>query len=180
MLLRNYYAGMTYNSVGNSNVTEDVSPELSPRYSRLFNGNYDLMPFYSNAFNPSYEAPIAYGKYTGYQEPRVIWLGSGETETNFNDYTITGNSVALRATHTKTVTTYDATTHTYTSVEEYTITNPSTTDLPVNEIGIGGSNGNRAVIYFRELLLENAFIISANESVKFELTTKYTIAEPLQ
>ena len=122
MLLRNYYSALTYSSVGNSNVTEDVVPELSPRYSRLFNGNYDIMSFYSNVFNPTYEPPIAYGKYTGYTQSRVIWLGSGETETNFNDYTITGTSIGLRATRSKNITTYDATTHTYTSVEEYTIT----------------------------------------------------------
>ena len=41
-------------------------------------------------------------------------------------------------------------------------------------------SGSTGVYYTRDLLGENSFVFNAKESVDFELTIKYTIAEPLQ
>ena len=82
----------------------------------------------------------------------------------------------LTSVTTSNTTTYNDNTKTYTNVRMFTITNDSSNILPVNEILIG----TRGIAYIRELLGDNSFTIGAKESVKFELTIKYTVAEPLQ
>lgn len=200
MLLRNYYSTLTYSSVGSSNVTEDVAQNLSPRYSRNIDGDYILNPVgntYVGVIMPSNANQMPtfdFGahNYTGTTSSsgygRRIWFGSNTTEPTFNDYApVSEHIVTLASTRTSYQTTYDQATHTYTSVEAYTLTNNSNYSLEVNEILIGATSTtdiygtNRgSCAYTRDLLRENSFVIGAKESVKFELTIKYTIAEPLQ
>lgn len=200
MLLRNYYSSLTYSSIGNSNVTEDVANNLSPRYSRSISGNYILNPignYYAGIILPSdisrvptfdYGANDYIGGTSSSDYKRRIWFGSNTTPPTFDDYAPTGeHKVYLESTRTSYQTSYNKTTHTYTSVETFTLTNNSGYILEVNEILMGAtssidySGSNRgSCAYTRDLLGENSFSIGAKESVKFELTIKYTIAEPLQ
>ena len=181
MLLRNYYTGLTASAIGTNNITEDVSQNLSPRYSRTTNGNYALAFFTSNFIQTNQEFKFIYGIVpTPYSF--TIWFGKNTSAVNFNDYApIADYNVILTSSETKNSTTYDDNLKTYTNVREYTLTNNSDNDLIVNEILIGGSNNvPYGTAYLRELMGDNSFTISAKESVKFELTIKYTIAEPLQ
>lgn len=185
MLLRNYYSSLTYSAIGKSNVIEDVSPELSPRYSRAINGNYILVPFPQAAINSQYVCDFAYGS-VNQSYYRFVGFGNNTNAVTFNDYaptSLVGNT-SIRTVRTSYKTTYDETSKTYTLVELYTLTNPLSTALEVNEILVGGrgSIGDEtgACYITRDLLGDNSFTIGANESVKFELTIKYTIAEPLQ
>lgn len=200
MLLRNYYSTLTYSSVGNLNVTEDVAQNLSPRYSRNIAGDYILNPIgntYVGEVMPSNASRLPtfdYGanNYTGgsgsSNYDRRIWFGSNTSEPTFNDYApVSEHTVTLASTRTSYRTTYDEATHTYTSIEAYTLTNNSNYSLEVNEILIGATTSTDyygvnkgSCAYTRDLLRENSFTIGAKESVKFELTIKYTIAEPLQ
>ena len=200
MLLRDYYSSLTYSSIGNSNVTEDVAHDLSPRYSRSISGNYILNPLgnsYVGDILPSdigreptfdYGAKDYVGGTSSSKYARRIWFGSNTTSPTFNDYAPTGEHiVSLGSTRTSYQTSYDETTHTYTSVETFTLTNNSNYILEVNEILMGATtsidysgNNRGSCAYTRDLLGENSFSIGAKESVKFELTIKYTIAEPLK
>ena len=200
MLLRNYYSSLTYSSIGKSNVTEDVAKNLSPRYSRSIAGNYILNPIgnnYVGVILPSniereptfdYGANDYIGGSSSYKYARRIWFGNNTASPTFNDYAPTSERiVTLGSTRTSYQTSYDETTHTYTSVETFTLTNNSNYILEVNEILMGATtstddsgNNRGSCAYTRDLLGENSFSIGAQESVKFELTIKYTIAEPLQ
>lgn len=185
LLLRNYYSSLTYSAIGKTNVIEDVSQELSPRYSRDVNGNYVLSPFPQAVLNSAFPCEFAYGSYfiSAY---RFIGFGNNTNAVTFNDYGPTSlvGKTPITAVRTSYNTTYDETSKTYTLVEIYTLTNRLSTPLEVNEILLGGrgsiGNENGEIYITRDLLGDNSFTIGANESVKFELTIKYTIAEPLQ
>lgn len=183
LLLKNYYTSLTLSAVGNANVTEDVSQEVSPRYSRLANGNYSLANFKPYVFSANYLPEfIYYGTvYSTASGQRAIWFGNGTAPVTFNDYAPTA-TLFQRLTFTRASynVVYDETTKTYTSTEIYTITNPSDANLKITEILLGAPEANYGIAYIRELLGENSFTLGARESVKFELTIKYTIAEPLQ
>lgn len=184
MLLRNYYTGLTNSAIGNYNVTEDVSPEISPRFSRNITGNYERADFLPKVFNLDNTSSICYGATSSSIYGRQIWFGNNTSPVTFYDYAPTGeNPTVFSSTRTEATTTYDEATKTYTSVELYTITNGTTNTYPINEICLGGAysqTSGKRVIYLRELLGENSFVLGPSESVKFELTIKYTIAEPLQ
>ena len=188
MLLRNYYSSLTYSCIGDTNVTEDVSTDLSPRYSRIMDGNYRLVnfPSYINDIHTACE--FIYGTYYG-GYPRRVWFGENTAEPTFNDYAPVSSVsyVQLNATRTSYNTTYDENTKTYTTVEMYTLTNNSSHTLNINEILYGGAGRNQqdgsfnySIPIVREVLGDNSFTLQARESVKFELTIKYTIAEPLR
>lgn len=188
MLLRNYYSSLTYSAIGNTNVTEDVARELSPRYSRLPTGTYALVAFPNALLNASYPATFFYGVSTNISGARCIGFGSNETPTTFNDYApvvTSGLSMPLSSTRVSSEIIYDDITKTYTLTELYTLTNTTNKNLVINEILLGGLGGiisttSTQLYVTRDLLGNNSFTISGNESVKFELTVKYTIAEPLQ
>ena len=185
MLLRNYYSSLTYSAIGNSNVIEDVSQELSPRYSRTINGKYALVPFPRDVINSLYACDFAYGP-VNQSYYRFVGFGNNTNAVTFNDYAPTSlvGGARITAVRSSYNTTYDETSKTYTTVELYTLTNQSSIPLEVNEILLGGKGEFRnevgACYITRDLLGDNSFTIGANESVKFELTIKYTIAEPLQ
>lgn len=185
LLLRNYYSSLTYSAIGKTNVIEDVSQELSPRYSRAINGNYALVPFPQGILNSLYPCDFAYGSYNQ-SYTRAIGFGNNTNGVTFNDYAPTSSvgNTAITAVRTNYNTTYDETTKTYTLVETYTLTNQLSTPLEVNEIFLGGKGDFASDLGFvyitRDLLGDNSFTIGDKESVKFELTIKYTIAEPLQ
>ena len=178
---------MTYSAIGNTNVTEDVSYELSPRYSRLPNGSYALVAFPDALLNANY-APVFYYGAGVTSGARCIGFGSNETAPSFNDYAPSVSPTLARqlnSVRTSSKTVYDDMTKTYTLTETYTLTNPSSNDLLINEILLGGlgsiiSTTSNQLFVTRDLLGDNSFTIAGNESVKFELTVKYTIAEPLQ
>ena len=177
MLLRNYYSSLTGSAIGDTKVTEDVSQNLSPRYSRNIYGQYTIGSFTPSFINSGVGYSICYGAKIP-SGAFSIWFGKNTAPVSFDDYAPVSNytSLQLTAVETSTNTIYDSNSKTYTTVKMYTITNPSDNELPVNEILIG----NDRTAYLREVLNENSFIIGAKESVKFELTIKYTIAEPLQ
>jgi hypothetical protein len=185
LLLRNYYSSLTYSAIGKNNVIEDVSPELSPRYSRRINGDYVLAPFPQSILNTIYPCDFAYGSRTQ-SYYRFIGFGNNTKAVTFNDYAPTSlvGDTTITSVRATSNTTYDETSKTYTLVETYTLTNQTSKQLEVNEILLGGrgdSGNEQGYIYItRDLLGDNSFTIGANESVKFELTIKYTIAEPLQ
>ena len=178
MLLRNYYSSLTYSAIGNTKVTEDVAIELSPWYSRRFNGNYSLADFISSIFSSNASCAFSFGAGMYNEAPCCIGFGDNTAEVTFNDYSPTGTYTPIRSVQKSTETTYDNSTKTYTRIVKFTLTNPSSNILNINEIMIGA--GSTLVYYTRDLLGENSFVINANESVDFELTIKYTIAEPLQ
>ena len=176
LILRNYYSSLTRSSIGDDNITEDVSRELSPRYSRNIAGNYVLEFFQPTFISSSNTFSFGYGTYN-INTLSCIWFGKNTAPVTFNDYSAVGDyNVRLDAVQTSNNTTYNDNTKTYTNVRMFTITNTSSNILPVNEILIG----TKTIAYIRELLGENSFTIGANESVKFELTIKYTVAEPLR
>ena len=176
MLLRNYYSSLTRTSIGYTNITEDVSHELSPRYSRNISGNYVLEFFQPSFISSENTFLFGYGA-RDVNGLSCIWFGKNTAPVTFNDYAAVGDyRITLGAVETSNTTTYNDNTKTYTNVRMFTITNTSSNILPVNEILIGTGT----IAYIRELLGENSFTIGAKESVKFELTIKYTIAEPLQ
>ena len=179
LLLRNYYSSLTSASIGSYHVTEDISPELSPRYSRTIKGTYVQAKFAPNFISTNEDFGFAYGPtLTGANN--IIWFGKNTSPVTFNDYAPIGDyTVDLTRSQTKCNATYNSDTKTYTIISEYTLTNHSDNDLPVNEILIG-RGADSGVAYIREVLGENSFTIGAKESVKFEITIKYTIAEPLQ
>ena len=185
LLLRNYYSSLTYSAIGKDNVIEDVSQELSPRYSRTISGSYKLVPFPLGVLNSQYPCDFAYGPYTQ-SYTRAIGFGNNTKEVTFNDYAPTSlvENTRITAVRTNFKTTYDEATKTYTLVEIYTLSNQLSTPLEVNEIFLGGRGefgGDLGFVYItRDLLGDNSFTIGDKESVKFELTIKYTIAEPLQ
>lgn len=188
MLLRNYYSSLTYSAIGDSNVTEDVAHELSPRYSRLPSGSYALVAFPNALLNASYPATFFYGASPNISGARCIGFGSNETPPSFNDYApsvSSGLTMQLNSTRVSSKIIYDDITKTYTLTELYTLTNTTKNNLVINEIllgGLGSIIGTTSIQLYvtRDLLGNNSFTISGNESVKFELTVKYTIAEPLQ
>ena len=186
MLLRNYYTSLTRSTVGTSNVNEDVSQELSPRYSRSITGAYNTPPFIPDFINTSYEPSFNYGAWYSVTptNSRLIYFGDNTANVTFNDYAPTGeHTVEINSVRKSAITTYDENTKTYTSVETFTLTNNSKYDLPINEILLAissSSGGNAQYAYVRELLGGNSFTLNSKESVNFELTIKYTIAEPLQ
>ena len=188
MLLRNYYSSLTFSAIGNTNITEDVATDLSPRYSRSLSGDYSLADFPAYINDLSSPIDFYYGT-SQISKVRCIWFGSGTAEPTFNDYAPTSSVGAYSITSTRTsyASTYDDNTKTYTSVELYTLTNNTSNALEINELLYGGtgrakSNGsfNYPIAIIRILLGENSFTLEAGESVKFELTVKYTIAQPLQ
>lgn len=172
---------------------------LSPRYSITIDGNYVQCSLFGNLFASNflngYIDNFAYGRqtYNGGgistgQNPSIVWFGSGTNEPSFTDYAPTANFKASITKTNKSLTrVYDANTKTFTVTSLYVLTNNSNNDLPINEILIGGAYGieNRpstpnSCAFIREILKENSFILEAGESVNFELSIKYTIAEPLQ
>lgn len=190
---------MTYSS--NSRITdteEGITPELSPSYSRLINGTYarktlpSITPFALSSLsgNDGYKSAIGYGANSIYSTSTtpdiLIYLGKSNNEPTFGDYApATDVNVRLAYQFKKRSASYDTTTKTYTNTVEVTLTNNSENILEVNEIllayATSSSNiSSNAVCVSRDILGENAFTIGANESVGFELTIKYTIAEPLQ
>lgn len=178
MLLRNYYSTLTASTIGNTNVTEDVTQDLSPRYSRLVTGSYaiiDFRPefFRSGAFGFTYGNMIYSGSFP------AIGFGNNTANPTFNDYTPTGNvNTALNSVRKEYKIIYDDATKTYTCTGKYTLTNPTDNVLEINEIMLG--YGDIRCYYTRDTLGDNSFTMGAKESVDFELTIKYTIAEPLQ
>ena len=74
MLLRNYYTGLTASAIGTNNIIEDVSENLSPRYSRTTNGNYALVFFSSNFIQTNQEFHFIYGIESS-PYPFTIWFG---------------------------------------------------------------------------------------------------------
>ena len=188
MLLRNYYSSLTYSAIGNTDVTEDVSHDLSPRYSRLPHGSYSLVAFPNALLNAEYQAFFYYGGVNVTSGVRCVGFGSNETPPTFNDYApsvSSGLTTRLTSVRTSSKTVYDDISKTYTFTEIYTLTNPTSNDLPINEILLGGlgsisTTASNQLFVTRDLLGDNSFTILGNESVKFELTVKYTIAEPLQ
>ena len=186
MLLRNYYTSLTRSSVGTSNVTEDVSKELSPRYSRTITGAYKTLPFIPEFISTEVIPAFKYGAWhtSSQTNRRLIYFGNNTANVTFNDYAPTGEYVAEIDSVRKTATTtYDENTKTYTSVETFTLTNNNNYNLPINEILLAvtpPSGAYAQYAYVRELLGENSFTLNSKESVNFELTIKYTIAEPLQ
>lgn len=188
MLLRNYYSSLTTSALGTgSYISEDVSQDLSPRYSRNYRGDYVLAQFPAWLLDLSVNPTFLFGQSSYPRALRVVNFGNNTTDVTFNDYGATGTSTQLSDIRTDYKTTYDENTKTYTSIETFTLTNNTENVLEINEILLGGcgfetsTNGRGAQIYVtRNLLGENAFTMSARESVKFELTIKYTIAEPLQ
>lgn len=188
LLLRNYYSSLTASAIGNTNVTEDVSPNLSARYSRRPNGEYYLAFFPTDLLNTYTGCNFYYGNYIPSSNIRFVGFGNNTNQPTFEDYAPGGLvKGTLSANRTSNNTVYDANTKTYTLTETYTLTNNTDNIIEVNEILYGGSgysisdSGRSAAIYVtRDLLNENSFSIGAKESVKFELTIKYTIAEPLQ
>lgn len=178
LLLRNYYSSLTYECVGDSNVTEDVTPELSPRYSRKYDGDYALTGYRGNIFSSSTIYSFGFGNLMNTQGVCCIGFGDNTAEVTFNDYVPTGKYQPITSTKKSNETTYDSNTKTYTTIVKFTLTNPSSNILNINEIMLGSAS--TYVYYTRDLLGENSFVLNANESVDFELTIKYTIAEPLQ
>lgn len=178
MLLRNYYSGLTYSAIGNTNITEDVTPELSPRYSRKYNGDYELVYYASEIFSSGTSYAFSFGNNINKQGSCAIGFGDNTTEVTFNDYSPTGQYQPITSVLKSTKTTYNNNTKTYTKIAKFTLTNPYGTTLNINEIMLG--SGNALVYYTRDLLGENSFVLNAKESVDFELTINYTIAEPLQ
>ena len=178
MLLRNYYSSLTYSAVGNNKVTEDVAVELSPRYSRQYDGNYKLAYYASEIFSSDTSYAFGFGNNINTQGSCSIGFGDNTTEVTFNDYSPTGTYQAITSVLKSTETTYNDNTKTYTKIAKFTLSNPYSTILNINEIMIG--SGNTKVYYTRDLLGENSFVLNAKESVDFELTINYTIAEPLQ
>ena len=178
MLLRNYYSSLTYSAIGNTNITEDVTPELSPRFSRTYNGNYVLMDFIPSIFSSNTTCAFSFGANMNKNAQCCIGFGDNTTEVTFNDYSPTGKYTPISSVQKTSETTYDNNTKTYTRIVKFTLTNPSSNTLNINEIMIGAAG--TTVYYTRDLLGENSFVFNANESVDFELTIKYTIAEPLQ
>ena len=186
MLLRNYYTSLTRSAVGASYVNEDVTQELSPRYSRTITGAYKTSLFVPDFISTDTIPAFKYGAwYTSNQtNTRLIYFGNNTANVTFNDYAPTGEHVAeINSVRKTATTTYDENTKTYTSIETFTLTNNTNYDLPINEIllAVNAYSGSYAqYAYVRELLGENSFTLNSKESVNFELTIKYTIAEPLQ
>ena len=178
MLLRNYYSTLTASTIGNRNVTEDVAQELSPRYSRLVNGSYAIKDFRPEFFKFG-SFGFTYGNMIFDGDTPVIGFGNNTANPTFNDYTPTGNvKTTLNGVRADFKTIYDDATKTYIFTGNYTLTNPTDNVLEINEIMLG--YGNIECYYTRDTLGDNSFTIGAKESVKFEITIKYTIAEPLQ
>lgn len=188
MLLRNYYSLMTYAAIAGTNEAEGVTEDLSPTYSRRTDGTYfryslpSFIPFKENS-----STKFFYGR-SVYQQGsflRIIWFGNNTTEPNFNDYAPQSDyNEYIDSSRTSYNLTYDDVTKTYTSVELFTLINSSSNDLPINEIMIGFCYGtdprSTSFAISRDILGNNSFVLEAGESVKFELTIKYTIAEPLR
>lgn len=191
MLLKNYYTCLTGAAIGTYNVTEDVSSDLSPRYSRLRSGAYQIITgnllYSAISSNAVTSRKFFYGAYNSFTNSdracSVIGFGNNTEDVTFNDYTPTGDvSVSLVSTFKSASTTYDNNTKTYTHTSLYTLTNNSNYALPINEIMLGFyTDVSDYLVYFtRDLLGNNSFTIESKESVNFELSIKYTIAEPLQ
>lgn len=186
MLLRNYYTSLTRSAVGTSHVTEDVTQEISPRYSRSIRGEYKTPIFIPNFISTDETPSFKYGAWYTFSSTntRLIYFGDNTANVTFNDYAPTGeHDVEINAIRKSATTTYDKNTKIYTNVETFTLTNNSNYDLPINEIllAVSSYSGEYAqYAYVRELLGENSFTLNSKESINFELTIKYTIAEPLQ
>lgn len=178
MLLRNYYSTLTASTIGNTNVTEDVTHELSPRYSRLATGSYAIKDFRPEFFK--YGAFVfTYGNMIYNGSAPCIGFGNNTANPTFNDYAPTGNvKTTLNNVRAEYNTIYDDATKTYIFTGKYTLTNPTDNMLEINEIMLG--YGDIGCYYTRDTLGDNSFTIGGKESVKFEITIKYTIAEPLQ
>lgn len=176
LLLRNYYSSLTFSAIGDSNITEEVTPELSPRYSRTTNGSYGLVDFPSTFINTRTPFVFYYGSSLSLSV-RTIGFGNNDTPVSFYDYIPQGTATTLVSTRKSYSTIYDQNTKTYTITELYVITNTSSNDLIINEIMIGSGDN---IYITRDLLGENSFTLNGNESVNFEITIKYTIAEPLK
>lgn len=200
LLLKNYYTALTatmfryYQLIDGEN---DIT--LSPRYSITIDGNYAQCSLFGNLyaknFLQDYIDYFAYGKqaYTGGgtssgENPSIVWFGSGTNEPLFTDYAPTADiKISLTKTNKSISRRYDANTKTFIVTTLYVLTNNSSNNLPINEILIGGAYGievrpstPNSCAFIREVLGENSFVLEAGESVNFELTIKYTIAEPLQ
>ena len=192
MLLKNYYTCSTATEVSTTDslIYNEESKELSPRFSKSIVG--DL-----HAVN-KYAMPLRgidffhYGKYNRSQNSSGngnagsgCWFGNSTIEPTFDDYTVSGDySTPLTKVYKGLEGSYDGSTKTYTVVASYTLTNPTSNQLVINEIALGFTpsygSGVGSYLITRDLLGSEAFTIEANESVNFELTIKYTIAEPLR
>ena len=178
---------------GENEVTE------SPRYSLNIKGEYVQCSLFGNLYAANflngYIESFSYGRTASYgggtssgENPSLVWFGSGTNEPVFTDFAPTANFEQYITKTNKSITrTYDPVTKTYTVTSLYVLTNPGTKDMAINEILIGGAYGieyrpslPNCCAFIREVLGENSFILEAKESVNFELTIKYTIAEPLQ
>lgn len=200
MLLKNYYTALTASFIGGSGlISGEEDTANSPRYSKNILGNTVACQLLGNLYGATFTknspddiyygaiAPTGGGT-SSYENPTCIWFGKNTTEPSFTDFAPQADyKVALGKTLTSSTLTYDANTKTYTRIYKYTLTNNSDYDLEINEILLGGSFGltngkssEGACAFTRDILGENSFTILSKESVKFELTIKYTIAEPLQ
>ena len=200
MLLRNYYTALTANMFHfNSLIDGENEVTQSPRYSLNINGEYVQCSLFGNLyaenFLNNYIDNFCYGRqtYTGGgtssgENPSIVWFGSGTNEPTFTDFAPTANFIRVIVKTNKSITrTYNPITKTYTVTSLYVLTNSGSDDMAINEILIGGAYGierrpstPNSCAFIRDVLGENSFILEAGESVNFELTIKYTIAEPLQ
>lgn len=200
LLLKNYYTALTA-TMFNFNALIDGENEVteSPRYSLNINGEYVQCSLFGNLYAANflngYIDKFCYGRETYYgggtspgNNPSIVWFGSGTNDPSFTDFAPTTNfKQSIIKTNKSLRRTYDPITKTYTITSLYVLTNSGSNNMVINEILIGGAYGieNRpssanCCAFIRDVLGENSFVLEVGESVNFELTIKYTIAEPLQ
>ena len=76
LLLRNYYTSLTRSAVGASYVNEDVSQELSPRYSRSITGAYKTPLFIPDFISTDTIPAFKYGAWYTFNQTntRLIYF----------------------------------------------------------------------------------------------------------
>ena len=191
LLLKNYYTALTAQSVAvQGTQIEGETADNNPRISTAINGDKAYNVLLTNDTIGLFPKYFFYGAInnssTGGNSGagHHCWFGSSTAEVKFSDYAPVSNigNYNLVGTKKSTTISYDETTKTYTMNGLYTITNNNNVELPINEICLGYTIAylSNSFIITRDLLGENSFILGAKESVNFEITIKYTIAQPLQ
>ena len=109
-----------------------------------------------------------------------VCFGSDDTPVTYDDYTLTALGIDFTINNFSAGTpTYDESNRTWSNIIEFDLTNTSSTDVDVKEVGIitGGSSGaNYHSLIYREGL-ENPFTLQANQTVHYAHTIKFTMPE---
>lgn len=192
MLLKNYYTSLCAKDTSTTDavMTGETDINTSPRFSTSLNGQKHAVPQYSFPFNGSFV--FYYGNYNVSQSSsgnidagNKCWFGNSNVAPSFEDYSVNADTtLKLTSTYKSVDTSYNESTKTYTRTWKYVLYNGSSNALDIKEIYLGFTpsygNGVGSYLVTHDLLGENEFTIEAGESVNFELTILYTIAQALQ